>query len=196
MARRNTSRYAVLGLLTWRPMSGYEIRKTYKDSVANFWSESFGQIYPILRQLLKEGLSTRTVERREGRPERHTYTVTDKGREELLRWLAEPVEPRKERSEFMLKLFFGNHIPAADSIRHVRRAQKEREDLLARLSVTKVRLLSEHAGKVQLPYWLLTVTGGMALCRAYIEWCDEAIAVLEKTKKKKTGRGAKKGARK
>ncbi|MEK6696564.1 MAG: PadR family transcriptional regulator [Candidatus Deferrimicrobiota bacterium] len=196
MARRNTSRYAVLGLLTWHPMSGYEIRKTYKDSVANFWSESFGQIYPILRQLVEEGLSTRTVERREGRPDRHTYTVTDKGREELLRWLAEPAEPRKERSEFMLKLFFGSQIPVAESIRHVRRAQKEREDLLARLSAIKARLLSEHAGKVQLPYWLLTVTGGMAFCKAYIEWCDEAIAVFGKINKKKTGRGTKKGERK
>ena len=51
-----SSRFALLGLLALRPMSGYEIRKTIERSISNFWNESFGQIYPTLADLVAEGL--------------------------------------------------------------------------------------------------------------------------------------------
>ena len=48
--------YAILGFLAQRPMSGYDIKRSVEESVDNFWSESFGQIYPILRRLAEQGM--------------------------------------------------------------------------------------------------------------------------------------------
>ena len=59
MARGNRTTHAILGFLTWGPMSGYEIRKRVEESIGNFWSVSFGQIYPELRRLEAEGLFRR-----------------------------------------------------------------------------------------------------------------------------------------
>ena len=45
-----------LGALTLRPMSGYDLRQFFSENLAFFWSESFGQIYPMLHALEAEGL--------------------------------------------------------------------------------------------------------------------------------------------
>jgi PadR family transcriptional regulator AphA len=83
MARENKSQYAVLGALSMRPMSGYDIKKTFEQSIGSFWSESYGQIYPILRSLVAEGLATSRVEKQPGGPDRRVYALTEAGREEL-----------------------------------------------------------------------------------------------------------------
>ena len=111
MAKENKSRYAVLGMLSLRPMSGYDLKKYIELGTSNFWSESYGQIYPMLKQLAEEGLTSSHVEKREGRPERHVYTLTDKGWDALRHWLTEPVESQLARNELLLKLFFGCDTP-------------------------------------------------------------------------------------
>ena len=88
--RANTSRYAILGVLSRRAMSGYDVKKLIERSIAHFWSESYGQIYPSLNRLADEGLAERRRERQRGKPDRHVYSLTSKGRAELLRWLALP----------------------------------------------------------------------------------------------------------
>ncbi len=52
MARQNTSKYAVLGMLSIGPMSGYDIKKLIGETVGHVWSESYGQVYPALRELV------------------------------------------------------------------------------------------------------------------------------------------------
>ena len=67
------SKYAILGMLSIRPMSGYDVRKEIQESISNFWTESYGQIYPALKSLVAEKLVTRTVQRGVGKPDRHVY---------------------------------------------------------------------------------------------------------------------------
>src|SRR5947209_14383873 len=130
MAKENKSRYAMLGMLSRGPMSGYAIKKAIEQSVANFWNESYGQIYPILKQLADEGLTTSHAEKQEGKPERYVYTITEKGREELRRWLTEPIEHLVERNELLLKLFFGTQGSVADNIKHVQQFRELQAQLL------------------------------------------------------------------
>ena len=84
-------------------MSGYDLKKLIEFSISNFWNESYAQIYPILKQLAKEGLTTSHVEKRVGKPDRYVYTITDAGQNELRRWLAEPAELQTQRNELLLK---------------------------------------------------------------------------------------------
>src|SRR4051794_41915186 len=48
--------YVILGMLGWRPMSGYEIKSLVDKSTRLFWTASYGQIYPELRRLQEAGL--------------------------------------------------------------------------------------------------------------------------------------------
>ena len=98
-------------MLSIAPMSGYDIKKEVETSISNFWTESYGQIYPVLKKLIAEKFVTKSVEREPGKPDRHVYALTAKGRKELRRWLLEGSAPKVQRNEFLLKLFFGEEIP-------------------------------------------------------------------------------------
>ncbi len=178
MARENKSRYAVLGILSMGPMTGYEIRKTIEASLGNFWSESYGQIYPMLRNLVADGLATSSVEVQVGRPNRHVYTITEAGREELRRWLSAPVEHDVGRVEILLKLFFGWQLPVEESLRKVEEFRGRQDHLLARYDGIEQWLRTAQADHPGLPYWLMTLSYGRHISRALLEWCEETAATL------------------
>ena len=176
MPRENKTKFAVLGLLTYAPLSGYDIRRIYAESLGNFWSESYGHIYPILKRLMDEGLATREVQGQTGRPDRHVYTITDRGREELHRWLAQPAEPLKERVEVLLKVWHGWEMGRDVIVEHVKAFRAEHEALLRRYARYEEDLAQHDDAPAA--YWLLTVGCGQHVSRAYIAWCDEALAKL------------------
>jgi PadR family transcriptional regulator AphA len=87
MAGRQSSEYAILGMLSLRPMSGYDIRKTVPESIRYFWSESYGHIYPALKRLEARKLVERPRGAQKGRAGRQVYALTQAGRRELQEWL-------------------------------------------------------------------------------------------------------------
>jgi DNA-binding PadR family transcriptional regulator len=173
----NKTKYAVLGLLMYASLSGYDIRRIYADSLGNFWSESYGAIYPILKRLEDEGLATREVERQAGRPDRNVYTITDLGREEMHGWLAQPAEPVRERVEVLLKLFHGWEVGPAVMIEHVQRFRAEHVALLERYAHYDEMMTRDN--EPPSPYWLMTVSCGRHTSEAFVAWCDETLAKLE-----------------
>jgi DNA-binding PadR family transcriptional regulator len=177
MPRENKTKYAVLGLLMYASLSGYDIRRIYADSLGNFWSESYGAIYPILKRLEEEGLATREVERQTGKPDRNVYTITDLGREEMHQWLAQPADPVRERVEVLLKLFHGWEVGPAAMIEHVERFRAEHVALLERYAHYDEMMTRDNEPPA--PYWLMTVSCGRHTSEAFVAWCDETLAKLQ-----------------
>ena len=176
--RETKSKYSILGMLSIAPMSGYDIKKRIEESISNFWTESYGQIYPILKSLVAEKLVTKTVEKGSGKPDRHVYALTELGREELQRWLSEGVTPKVERNELLLKLFFGEEVTCATNIQHIKRYRELQQGLLERYKAIEERIKAEHTDNPNLPYWVLTVRYGQHVSQALLDWCDEALAKL------------------
>ncbi len=54
-AQKGYIRVAVLILLNKKPSHGYEIMKEIKDKTRGFWKPTAGGVYPILRDLEKDG---------------------------------------------------------------------------------------------------------------------------------------------
>lgn len=179
MGKENKSRYAIMGMLSLGPMSGYELKKNMEISTSNFWKESYGQIYPMLKQLEREGLTTSYAEKQEGRPDRYIHTLTDKGEAELRSWLAEPSEPMPQRSELLLKLFFGKQIPLPAAIAHVQRHKELHLQLLQRYEETERFIADQFAGSANLPYWLITMRYGRSVTQAALAWCDETLTAMQ-----------------
>jgi len=86
------------------------VKKHVEGNLGHYWSESYGQIHPIQRQLVDEGLATYSEERRNGKPMRNLYAITPSGRKELREWLAMPPEPQPQRSELLLKRSLGDRV--------------------------------------------------------------------------------------
>jgi PadR family transcriptional regulator, regulatory protein AphA len=175
------SKYAILGMLSIKPMSGYDIKKEIEESISNFWTESYGQIYPVLKGLVAEKLVTKTVERGAGKPDRHVYSLTERGRKELQAWLAEGATPKVERNELLLKLFFGEEVKVSVNIRHVERFRDSQRELLKSYKRIEKEIKASHlADDPNAPYWLMTVRYGQHVRRALLDWCDETLAKLNK----------------
>jgi DNA-binding PadR family transcriptional regulator len=177
MSAPNRTRLALLGFLSWGPLSGYRLKQLIEGSISNFWTESYGQIYPMLRQLEREGLAQASSARQGGRG-RTVYAITEAGRAELSRWLATPVEPRPLRNELLLKLFFGALARPAELRRHIESFRAERAALLARYARIRAALEDVASPPPHLPYWLMTLSYGESEARAHQRWADAALTTL------------------
>jgi DNA-binding PadR family transcriptional regulator len=99
-----TLAYAILGLLSWRPLSGYDLKKLFTDSDILYWSGNNNQIYKTLVQLREEGLVTQEVQYQAYLPARKVYTITIKGQAALKTWvLSTPALPEIHNA-FLIQL--------------------------------------------------------------------------------------------
>lgn len=111
--------YAVLGLISVEPQSGYSII-TYFES---YWSDiatSPGSIYPILKRLEQQDIIAGEVELVQEARSRKMYTLTPQGEGVLHAWLKAPIskdDAGRERPIMMLKfLFMEKHLARQDVI--------------------------------------------------------------------------------
>lgn len=86
--------YGLLGLLAFRPRSGYDLAKS-AESESRFLRATVhhSQIYRVLRRMVADGWVDYEVDPREGRPDAKVYRLTESGRRELLAWVRAPYAP-------------------------------------------------------------------------------------------------------
>ena len=97
-----------LGMLTDTDASGYDLKKYFECSFGHFFAAGYGSIYPALATLARNGLVEFEEIPQDGKPDRKVYSITDKGREELMRGLEDTNPSHKVRSEFLATLWFAN----------------------------------------------------------------------------------------
>jgi DNA-binding PadR family transcriptional regulator len=174
----------LLGLLTIGPMSGYDLGQAIRTSVGFFWNESYGQIYPNLKKLAAEGFVIAKRERQKGKPERHVYSITKKGRERLTAWLAVEPQPEIPRNELLLKLFFGAQISPDISIEHVKGMMKQELAYLREFRRIELEEISKNLQYPDAPYWKIAARFGQLELEAHLRWGEETLAELNKIAKK------------
>lgn len=110
---------AVLAWLMREPMHPYalgqRLQQTGQDRRIKY---NRGTLYSVIEQLARAGLvEVQTVERPGARPERAIYAITDAGRAEFRRWLAELLAtPRSEFPQFLVALSFVALVPPVEAV--------------------------------------------------------------------------------
>jgi len=167
-------KYALLGMLSIRPMSGYDIKKFFDQSVGLIWNATHSQIYVQLDQMENDGLVEKRSIIQEGRPNKNLHRATDKGFRELQRWLAEPISAPDYKDEFMLRFFFSDFLDRGILKQHLLRARElmnGRLDSLEKVTNRKVPPMSNitlHAARMGQRYYQM-----------YLDWIEESINLLE-----------------
>ncbi|POH63713.1 MULTISPECIES: PadR family transcriptional regulator [Cryobacterium] len=174
MATTDQTRMAVLGGLSIAPMTGYALREQIRDALGHFWAESFGQIYPALTALERDGLIERQAALRAGSS---TFALTPLGTERLRELLAEAPQPVKPRNGVLLRLFFGRQLGQEACRKLVADTRATAEAELA--GMCRIREELEADTGPDAPYILLTVLAGEHAARASLAWADEALGVLD-----------------
>ncbi len=188
MARRNSSSaQALLGLLTIEPMSGYELRQVVRQSIGHMWSESYGQIYPNLKKLAADGLITGRTEKHKGKPDKHTYSITAKGRERLKQWLALPPQPEVPRNELLLKIFFGAQASPQILIGYLEKMLEEHRALLEKFRRVEQDEIAKNPQYPDAPFWKMSARFGQLEMEAHVKWAEETLSELRKLEKQHAG---------
>ena len=169
---------AILVLLTERPMTGYELAKTFDTSIGFFWRADHQQIYRELTRLRDRGHIQGREVVQSGKPNKLVYTLTPDGRAALRQWAARPSRASSIKDDLLVRLY------ALDSVD----IDPLRADLMARLEYHRDRFLRfERILKKRFPEGtatptdlgkLLTLRLGLRYERTVMEWCDEALDIL------------------
>jgi DNA-binding PadR family transcriptional regulator len=109
-AMRNGLQEAILGLLAIRPMSGYDLSRSYQRALQQIWYAPLGQVYPTARRMHVDGLLKVSVQVQRNRPNRKVYSLTEAGRDTLVEWLLRPAALPNMHHEFIHKLFLLNQV--------------------------------------------------------------------------------------
>ena len=103
-------KYVVLGYLSWRPMTGYDIKKLIADSETLPWTANNNQIYQALVQLHNDEWVTKNIEEQIGTPNRHVYTITDAGLQALRDWVTSEPEAPLTKKPFLHQLMWADSL--------------------------------------------------------------------------------------
>ncbi len=103
-------KHAILGFLSWRTLSGYEIKKMFEGSMFLYWSGNNNQIYRALVQLHQDKLVTWEIQNQEKGPSKKNYTITKKGLKELRKWVLSSPELPTLRNSFLVQLAWADQL--------------------------------------------------------------------------------------
>ena len=169
---------AILACLTERPMTGYELAKTFDSSIGFFWKTDHQQIYRELSRLRDRGYIQGREVVQTGKPNKLVYTLTPEGRTAFRHWAARPSVPGSVKDDLLVRLI------ALDSID----IEPLRADLMARLEhhrdryeryerIVKKRFPDGTASPADMGK-LLNLRIGLRHEKMVAEWCEEAITAL------------------
>ena len=162
----------ILGLLSLGPRSGYEIKAAVDRSTRFFWAASYGQIYPELRRLDREGLIEGEDAPTGGRA-RRVYRLTAAGRDELEAWLVRMGPLTVElRDESLLRLFFADALPREQALLLLEGRKRGHEEYLDVL-----RAIDARPGEDP-PFVDLVLRWGIAFNEWGAQWCTEQLERL------------------
>jgi len=181
--------HALLGLIQYRPATGYELKAAFDSSIHFFWNATLPQIYRTLSQMEADGWVTSKVEHQAKKPSRRVFSLTAAGRSEFQRWLAEPPEQIELRNPVLVKLFFG-HQMSPDLFRaQIRKWQESHSALLARFESEIDPLIERYAKSTgatkDADYWRLCLDYGKRHAQMVIDWCERVVTARDPRKRQR-----------
>lgn len=102
--------FAILGLLSWQPLTGYDLKKIIADSELFYWSGSNNQIYHSLVALHRRGWVSLEIQNQESLPARKIYAITAAGRAQLRGWLLADPELPEYHNPFLIRLAWADML--------------------------------------------------------------------------------------
>jgi DNA-binding PadR family transcriptional regulator len=163
----------ILGLLARGDrLSGWDIEKQARTSVAYFWPIGRSQIYAALPRLEKLGLIAGQHVPQVGKPDKRLFRLTRAGREALASWLGEG-QAGPGRDLFLLRLFFGAH--ADQSAVRAQIVERRAEALELQQEIQRM----SDSPDLDDFFHRLTRDFGIVRARGIIEWADSALEALD-----------------
>jgi DNA-binding PadR family transcriptional regulator len=188
-------RYALLALLSRRPLSGYDLTKRFYGSVAFCWHAHPSQIYSELKALERSGFIAAKAEAGGARAGRKTFTISEPGRAALVAWLRAPAPVLSLKDEWLIRFWAVDLLDADEAVDLLAARRRLHEERLAAYHALLRTLRREHGSIEQTDHDTLV---GPYLClqqgvwheEMYIRWCRWAGRRLHARRRTRRARPA------
>ena len=170
--------YAILGFLQYRPLSGYDLKKVFDNSVRHFWPADQSQIYRTLVRLDEHGYVEQEIVPGVDRPDRKEYRITTAGREALRTWLLTPLPQQDVRIAELIRVFFAGQLSDEQILAIFERlAVGARAALAAYDHIPLPADADVQTAGMQREgfFWQLTLEYGILSARMELEWFETVI---------------------
>ena len=170
--------YALLGLLSSRPSSGYDLRKTFALTPMRTFSDSPGAIYPALQRLEESGLIRGKVQDGSGLRRRKIYRLTADGAVALKKWVGKPVTSEEViggMDELLLRFaFMDSVIERLAVIEFLRTLEQELKSYVPTLR----EYLQSEGSRMQMS-GRLALENGIRGYETQLRWVRDALTTYE-----------------
>lgn len=182
---------AVLGMLTYSPMTGYNLGKIFGSSINYTWTASLSQIYRELDALEKKGYVNSSIEKQDDRPDKRIYCITEDGKAAFGKWIIDFPDTFStlKRDDFALRIFFGSKVGDQELIKQFKRFVQERQNFnkmmtegkkyISEMSKTVMKDEKGASIKENELYWRFIAKRAMMTNQVLIQWAEECIEELE-----------------
>lgn len=175
-------KHGILGLLNYGSMTGYDIDRTFRDSLNYFWKAQTSQIYRELQTLKSNGWATDEVVEQSERPDKKVFSITQSGREELMRWLCEDNIDLGMRSSLLMKTFFLGERDMDENIEFFSQLA-ESVSGFQRQFESQPPQVQQYMKRIDDPmkalYWRMTVEYGAMYMQMIVDWAEKCKKELE-----------------
>ena len=174
--------YAILGFLSYKSMTGYDLKKAFDQSVQHFWPANQSQIYRTLAKMTEQKLVRQEVVEREDRLDMKIYHITEKGKEELHKWLSQPLPISDFREPFLIQIFFGGQLSDSELLNIVKTKieglETEKVEFLTRYNAFREGMQESEDPR---SYFLsiLTMEYGIMNGLAELSWLKSVVQRVE-----------------
>ena len=176
-------RHGLLGLLTYKDMTGYDLDKMVQESLGLFWHCKTSQVYRELSAMNKKGWIGSRTEIQKDRPNKKIYSLTESGKKELSNWLCEnrgaAEDSIQTKIPLSMRLFFGNNAPKEVSVSLLKSFRQELKQKIKDLSLIPPRAKEKPAQKNSKElYWSLVIDYGKAYYSFLLKWTEASLKKL------------------
>ncbi len=171
--------HAILAFVQFEPMSGYDLKKYFDQSVTHFWSATQSHIYKSLDRLLQEGWVEVDRVEQENRPDRKVYHITPAGAEELHSWLAFPRPLQPTRHDWLIQVFFAHWLSNEEIVHLLEARAAAIRELLDTYGTEVQENIDRNHERVGVErardLWQMTLDYGITMHQAELGWLEDAI---------------------
>lgn len=175
----STLSLAILGLISQRPLTGYDLRKVFLTTPMGHFSSSPGAIYPALKRIEEAGWIRSVAAQGQTRRQRVLYEITARGLGVLRQHLSQPVTSEDviwRMDDLLLRFAFMDGLVGREmTVRFL-------EDFAARIDahVADLRRYFEGVRDILPVCGKLAMENGLQSYETNAQWARHAIEELQR----------------
>ncbi len=181
-------KYAILGFLNMKPMSGYELKFIFDNSVKHFWNAKQSQIYRELNKLHETGYVEIEKVEQENRPDKKVFHIKQSGQEELKKWLITPLGAQSHKTPFLIQVFFSAAVSRDDALSILKQQEEQNRKMLELLQERTTKFIDEVLedlpDRENEEFFKLTLELGIRHQETLLNWLEYAQKRVKQLKKK------------